>query len=70
MSIDTEKGTEPADLFMHRLQKSLVRQAWMREAYDLLAKRGVVGGVAEARQAFTDGLTPTEFATRYFGSAK
>lgn len=50
------------DLTMHRLEKSVRRQTWMREASTLLFREGISANVVQwARAAFEDGKTPTEF---------
>lgn len=53
---------ERFDLTMHRLEKSLKRQTWMREASTLLLRDGITANLTQwARAAFEDGKTPTEF---------
>ena len=69
----TQSDEEDDDLLLKRLQQSVLkgeRQAWMREADDLLLKAGITEGSAQAREAFDDGLSPTEFLLDFLGTAQ
>ena len=71
-----ERDTEQDDLLLKRLEKSVAqseRQAWMREATDLLLRAGLTPDalcLAHARSAFEDGMTPVEFASRFLAEAE